>query len=261
MQPGRNTTKHQTPAEMKMKKSSLLSFLLLCGTALGQRREYVYMGTKMTWSAAQRFCRENYVDLATITSDDENLRTMQTANSYTSEYKVWIGLNRSAPLSDVWQWSDGDTSGYFKWSVGQPDNWNNCENCVRTEVGGWNDANCETPSTFFCSWRFVLVKENKTWGEALNYCRTHYTGLAIPVSPKQLTLAESVTTQTQTVNIWTGLRFMDGQWLSVSKNPLGSLVSLMPSCPAQRYRCGARNTITHLWENRRCDEKLNFLCY
>ncbi|GAA6090985.1 aggrecan core protein-like [Tachysurus ichikawai] len=235
-------------------KSSLVLFLLLCSMARCQRREYIYIANKMTWFSAQSYCRENYVDLATVTSDEENQRLFVAA----AVNNVWIGLNRTVDGVNIWQWSDGETAHFFKWRSDQPDNWHGVESCAYFCSWGWNDINCEFTFPFFCSWRFVLVKKNMTWTEALDYCRTYYTGLASPISENQLSLARTATTGTQTVSIWTGLRFVNGQWVSVSRTPLGHLVSL-PSCPVQR--CGARNTNTNLWENRDCDEKLNFLCY
>ena len=105
-----------------------------------------------------------------------------------------------------------------------------------------------------------MVKENKTWEEAYEHCRAQYTGLAFLSSVTQLNLAKKETNETQTVSVWTGLRFLAGEWLWVNGKPLGSLVSL-PSCPAEPYRCGARNSKMDIWENRDCEEKLNFLCY
>ncbi|KAL6478740.1 hypothetical protein MHYP_G00121730 [Metynnis hypsauchen] len=65
-------------------------------------------------------------------------------------------------------------------------------------------------------------EENKTWEEAYEYCRAHYTGLAFLSSETQLNLAKKETKETQTVSVWTGLRFLVGEWLWVNGEPLGS---------------------------------------
>lgn len=240
-------------------KSSFVFFLLLCGMAECQIRRYIYISEKMNWLSAQRYCREKYTDLATITTDAENRRLMNASSGVISS-DSWIGLNRTAPGSERWQWSDGESPHFFQWLTGQPNNFNGIQNCVKVESEGWNDYECSASYPFYCSWRFVLVKDSKTWEEALEYCRTYYTGLASPVSPEQLALAENAIAQTQTVSVWIGVRFVNGQWVCVNMAPLGSLV-LLPSCPAPSYRCGAHNTSTNIWENRDCNEKLNFLCY
>ncbi|KAL7870894.1 hypothetical protein SRHO_G00083910 [Serrasalmus rhombeus] len=61
----------------------------------------------------------------------------------------------------------------------------------------------------------VLVKENKTWEEAYEYCRAQYTGLAFLSSETQLNLAKKETKETQTVSVWTGLCIL-------AEEPLGS---------------------------------------
>lgn len=106
----------------------------------------------------------------------------------------------------------------------------------------------------------TLVKENKTWEEALQYCITYHTYLACPTLDIQLLLDEIEATQSQTVSVWMGVQFLDGKWIWVKGELVTSLVSL-PSCPVQGYRCGARNTRSNVWENADCQKKLNFICY
>lgn len=214
----------------------------------------------MIWSSAQTYCRENYVDLATVTSQEENQKLLNAARAFTPAVG-WIGLNRTAPLANTWQWSDGEPTGFFNWLIGEPNNQANMENCGMVRDNGfWNDDPCQSARPFYCSGRFVLVKDNQTWEQALHYCRTYHTGLASPVFPGQRTQGGTEIAQTQTVRVWTGVRFVNGQWVSVSRVPLGNLVSLS-SCPAPGFRCGALNTKTYVWENRDCNEKLNVLCY
>ncbi|KAK3568831.1 hypothetical protein QTP86_017723 [Hemibagrus guttatus] len=105
----------------------------------------------------------------------------------------------------------------------------------------------------------ILVKENKTWEDALQHCRIHYTDLAQAFSLRYPTILEMEAVDTQTVNVWTGLRFLDGKWFWVNMEPVDTPESL-PSCPAKNYSCGARNIKTGVLENRDCNEKFNFLC-
>ncbi|KAG7330729.1 hypothetical protein KOW79_004698 [Hemibagrus wyckioides] len=106
---------------------------------------------------------------------------------------------------------------------------------------------------------WVLVKEKKTWEEAQEYCRMNYNVLASQTSAMQ-ELAKIEAGQSETVSVWLGLRFLDGKWFWLNKESPNSSVSL-PPCPAQNYHCGARNIYTQAWENRHCNEKLNFICY
>ncbi|KAF4086558.1 hypothetical protein AMELA_G00084900 [Ameiurus melas] len=240
-----------------MKSLFFMCVLLeLYGMAVSLIREYSYVSQSMDWTKAQNYCRHHYGDLAIITTEEEHLRAVTIIGQNISQ--TWIGLNRTEPHVDIWQWSGGERSNFTKWCQKEPNDCNGQESCTSMTPSGWFDNNCQTNFPSICYRRFVLVKENKTWDEALKYCRTYYTDLTFVDSGTLLDLLKTETKQAQTASVWTGLRFLDGQWFWVNRVPLGSLVSL-PSCPVQPYRCGAYNT--NVWENRDCNEKLNFLCY
>ncbi|KAI4871796.1 hypothetical protein NFI96_004236 [Prochilodus magdalenae] len=212
----------------------------------------------MYWYNAQRYCRQYYKDLSTIITQEDTAMAIKTAGA--NFPLSWIGLHRSTDDPSQWIWSDEENaSSSFNWVYGYP--YGDDLHCVLMDNAGRVDNQyCGNACPFFCERILVLVKENKTWEEAYEFCRTNYTGLAFLSSQTQLDLAKKETNGTQTVSVWTGLCFLAGEWLWVNGEPLGNLVSL-PSCPAQPYRCGARNTKTDIWENRDCEEKLNFLCY
>ncbi|XP_047010589.1 macrophage mannose receptor 1 [Ictalurus punctatus] len=248
----RRTEIRRFRAEMK----SLFFFLLLavgCGVAVGLTREYIYNTTTVKWSEAQAYCRRNFKDLATVTSMEENNRVLQTGLPYSGS---WIGLRREL---GTWTWSDGENVSFRNWKAGSLI-WLDCVFLSGTYEGSWLSDYCIDTRGFYCYRFLILVKESKTWEEALDHCRTYYTGLASVTSESSLRQLNLETVQTQTESVWTGLRFINGQWLWVSGEQLGSLVS-MPSCPAPAYRCGALNTTTNTLMNRNCNERLNFVCY
>ncbi|KAI4871798.1 hypothetical protein NFI96_004235 [Prochilodus magdalenae] len=226
------------------------------GFTVGLVREHIFIRNYSLWHSAQNYCRQHYKDLSTITTHEENEMVINAAGD--DFRNSWIGLNRNGINPNIWMWSDEQLLSFSNWKSGEP-HWSN-EQCVQIDKEGWFDDICWRARPFFCERILVLVKENKTWMEAYEFCRAHYTGLAFLSSQTQLNLAKKETNITQTVSVWTGLRFVGGEWLWVNGEPLGSLVSL-PSCPAQSYRCGARNSKIDVWENRDCEEKLNFLCY
>ncbi|GAA6086819.1 macrophage mannose receptor 1-like [Tachysurus ichikawai] len=239
-------------------KSLFFIFLLVvgCGVAVGMTREYVFINAGYTWYSAVSYCRSNYRDLATITSTEENERVLQSVGYYDS----WIGL--SMLYSGTWTWSDGDSAFFWNWIYGYPyiSKYNN-EFCASICYSGtWSNQWCQYGKPFVCYRFLILVKENKTWEEAQEFCRTNYTGLASVTSEMSLRQLNLETVGTETESVWTGLRFMNGQWFWVSWEQLGSLVS-MPSCPALSYRCGALNTTTNTLQNLNCNERLNFVCY
>lgn len=239
-----------------------LFWLSLCVMAAGLVREYTFYTSSKgsSWSEAQQLCRINYVDLATITTEEENQRVMEASQeSYFFRY-YWIGLYGTLTGSGSWLWSDGELPNYFDWGSKEPNNPRQDENCVAISSSGWIPTNCSNDYSFSCYRRLILVQENKTWEEALQYCRTHHTDLYCPISDTKLNLVDLESTEAQSVSVWTGLRFLDGEWFWLNKWRVQSL-ELLQACPAQQYRCGARSTDTHEWENRDCNEKLNFICY
>lgn len=233
----------------------ILFLQAVCVMAAGLLREYIYSPTKMIWPNAQIYCRQNYMDLATITTAEENDRAMNASGMT----PFWIGLKRTKANSTTWKWSDGELATYFTWEV-HDNNSQTDQMCVAVISGSWHGVNCSKSYHPLCYRNLILVKENKTWEEALQHCRTYYTDLYCPISKTQLYLAGLEAKETQTLRVWTGLRFLDGVWFWLNRWSVQSLEPL-PSCPSHNYRCGALDPEMHVWKNRGCDEKLNFLCY
>ncbi|TSR51432.1 hypothetical protein Baya_11759 [Bagarius yarrelli] len=86
-----------------------------------------------------------------------------------------------------------------------------------------------------------------------------YTDLYSPSPYGLIHLSEEDITYPQTVSVWMGLRFLDGRWFWLNRQSVS--IASLPSCPVAKYRCGAQNIKTSVWENRDCNEKMNFLCY
>lgn len=236
-------------------KASVFLLPFFCGMAVALGREYIYINTTMNWTDAQKYCTQNYGGLATITTDEEIQKLKMIAENFT---QAWIGLYRSPVNKNIWLWSYGQKSVLFRQSTMQPNNYKGVHNCVAMTPYGGIDLECEKSLPFFCNMGMdILVKEKKTWEGALDYCRILYTGFS---SMSQLHLAENDIKQIQADSVWTGLCFLSGNWLWVSEEMLGIPESL-PACPTPPYHCGAYNFKTNVWENRNCNEKLNFLCY
>lgn len=69
---------------------TLSLFLFLTGTTKTNQR-FIFVEKEMSWSDAQRYCRESYTDLASVRDSKEN----QEIQSLTKNRSVWIGLFRS----------------------------------------------------------------------------------------------------------------------------------------------------------------------
>ncbi|KAK3572876.1 hypothetical protein QTP86_009318 [Hemibagrus guttatus] len=236
---------------------SVASVLFLCLTAEALTREYFNSVHYMNWLQAQQYCARQYRGLAVVTSDEEYARLQDMAGNSGNS---WIGMYRSETNASVWLWVDGKAHPYTHWASGQPNNAGTIQNCVYSMPDGWNDYYCQNNLLFYCYRSIILVEEKKTWEQANDYCRKHYSTMAFPESGNQLQLAEQEAMQNQTERVWTGMRFLNRNWYLVNGKELGDSVSISP-CPGSSNRCGARNVRTKVWENRDCGEELPFLCY
>ncbi|XP_045063891.1 lymphocyte antigen 75-like [Coregonus clupeaformis] len=106
--------------------------------------QFHFVNMNKTWTEAQRICRQNYTDLATI--DD---------------------------TADMKKLNNTSDSSYRKWESGEPNRAKNGDFCAEVKLSGrWNDERCNNNNNFICyDDELVLVPENKTWSEALWHCR------------------------------------------------------------------------------------------
>uniref|UniRef100_A0A4W6C9X8 C-type lectin domain-containing protein n=1 Tax=Lates calcarifer TaxID=8187 RepID=A0A4W6C9X8_LATCA len=106
-------------------------------------REYHFVNMKKTWVDVQSYCREKFIDLATINNADDNQKLLSL-----SQNNVWIGLYR-----EPWTlWSDNSNSTFNNWDDKQPNNNPAQQECgsLLAATGKWHDSQCETLYTFFC---------------------------------------------------------------------------------------------------------------
>uniref|UniRef100_A0A669CI98 C-type lectin domain-containing protein n=1 Tax=Oreochromis niloticus TaxID=8128 RepID=A0A669CI98_ORENI len=92
------------------------------------------------------------------------------------------------------------------------------------QKNGWNDANAQDNKTFFC-YHAVVVEEEKTWEEALEYCREHHDDLASVASETEMLLIQrELKKHNSTEHVWIGLHFFSlvGQagWLWVDRQEM-----------------------------------------
>ncbi|XP_051734834.1 C-type mannose receptor 2-like [Ctenopharyngodon idella] len=132
-----------------------LPFICYSVSSLTSSRQYHVVSESKTWTEAQRYCRQNYTDLATIDNMEEMNRLINTVNgSYNGS--AWIGL-----YGDVnsWRWSLEDNDFYqegkrdFRNFYHQPDNYDGKELCVSIYYGlteNWFDSSCDNHYTFVC---------------------------------------------------------------------------------------------------------------
>ncbi|KAM8900627.1 putative C-type lectin domain family 20 member A isoform 2-T2 [Spinachia spinachia] len=97
---------------MILKKIPQVNVLISSQTAGEQLDpEYVFVNLKMSWSDAQTYCRERFIDLATVRNETEN-RKIQSLVPVGS--LLWIGLFRN-PNN---YWSSGSNFSFSYWYAG-----------------------------------------------------------------------------------------------------------------------------------------------
>ncbi|XP_051994302.1 putative C-type lectin domain family 20 member A isoform X2 [Xyrauchen texanus] len=100
----------------------------------------------MTWFEAQSYCRENYIDLLTVKTKEENQQLTSMIQKYPC---AWIGLFR-----DSWKWSDqtSTTLSSLGWEFSEPNNMLGNENCTAINYDGQiADKMCSRQFFFFCN--------------------------------------------------------------------------------------------------------------
>ncbi|XP_063750026.1 C-type mannose receptor 2-like [Eleginops maclovinus] len=102
---------------------------------------HVVLGEK-NWRDAQTYCRQNYIDLASASSETEN-HAVQQLISNMSLSSVWFGLFR-----DDWKWSDSKSS-FRYWHQYQPNDDGSCV-LFRPSSKGWWDRPCTYTYPFYC---------------------------------------------------------------------------------------------------------------
>ncbi|KAI4895024.1 hypothetical protein NFI96_001398 [Prochilodus magdalenae] len=242
-------------------------------------RHYHFVNESKSWTEAQRYCRENYTDLATIDNMEEMNRLINTVNSSYSGL-AWIGLYDDL---DSWRWSLDDESFYkeggrdFRGWRHQPDNYDGKELCVYLQSDGtWFDQSCQYSKMFVCyddtngTNNYIWVYQYMTWADAQRYCRQFYTDLA---SVRNLTENQRILNITRGYGVWIGLyrtRLWSDQHRSTYENwrPYIPYSPEQPDNGASTYRESGNQHCTAvsfsdsgLWTDENCLATFPFICY
>lgn len=246
-----------------MKKSALI-FLILTGlfevALCNLYGKNIYYTKLKTWSEARKYCREHHTDLSSITGQDENQKLLDERYTNSRSVRAWIGLYRDE--NNMWKWSGGKKALFNRSRLMNTNEENRC--VVQNEQGWWK-MDCEDEFNFYCfESSMVLVKENKTWEEAMEQCRQQHTDLVSLCDESALIKTLQACREAQTDHVWIGLRYLAGNWLWVNGDNMRYYAwreEKAPQCPAKSCLCGALSLEGQLWDSRDCEDKLNFVCY
>ncbi|KAJ0006654.1 hypothetical protein NQD34_013927, partial [Periophthalmus magnuspinnatus] len=102
---------------------------------------FAHYSAMATWRTAQDTCRNNHMDLVTVTSTEINSAVQGLV---TAGHEAWIGLFR-----DAWEWSDGSDTSYRSWVDGG-DGDGDCAAASVEHEGFWSVTQCTEKLPFVC---------------------------------------------------------------------------------------------------------------
>ncbi|XP_036420692.1 macrophage mannose receptor 1-like, partial [Colossoma macropomum] len=259
----------------------LITFLLsaVCNLAAYVPHRYLLLNESKTWTGAQSYCRQNYIDLATINNMEEMKKLNATLNKHLNDIlssSVWIGLVRGDKGEWLWSLADGNVytggSTYRNWRSGEPNGpLNGTQYCVAMFKGDgtWMDDHCSSLFTFVCydekktkAERYVFINETRTRREAQSYCREHHTDLASVTNQTENQQIFNISKNYLTAyHIWIGLFNDSWKWSDQSNSSFRYWMS-GPENYGQGGKCAAvLLTEKDQWNNEKCDNQLPFICY
>ncbi|KAJ0051037.1 hypothetical protein NL108_012250, partial [Boleophthalmus pectinirostris] len=222
-----------------------------------------------SWHDARKVCQDEQAgDLPTVTENGIGevgyfIQDMGESG--------WIGLYRVG--GETWMWAEGENLNYSAWMNGEPVT-NDC-GAFNAHTQTWESHPCDTPLNVMCFLdTLVMVHERKTWEEALEHCKSLDKTEMCPQTNNSCEMIQHslVTVKSQSDyshvkkriydaidEVWTGLRFLGGQWWWVSGEPVNHQI-ILPSCPNHLSHCGAFSKTTNSLSITDCSKKLQFIC-
>uniref|UniRef100_A0A3B4FPU9 C-type lectin domain-containing protein n=1 Tax=Pundamilia nyererei TaxID=303518 RepID=A0A3B4FPU9_9CICH len=191
---------------------------------------------------------------------------LQVGLSHNLNDYIWFGLLRNLSDKNKWLWSGGGQVTELCWKQDQPENRPN-EDYGLFDNKKWRDAHADHINPVFC-YSTVVVEEEKTWEEALEYCREHHDDLASVASETEMLLIQKELNKYHTTkHVWIGLRFLSKDWIWVDGQEMDYEAwdeGGKPLCPQAKMKCAAlQKTGGRLssWRAHDCEKRLSFICY
>ncbi|KAG7239259.1 hypothetical protein INR49_029388 [Caranx melampygus] len=189
------------------------------------RDDYHIVRQGKTWHEARNYCRNKYNDLARIDNEEDMGRLREAAGSGFSG-TVWIGLH------DDHQWIDAPCSEELMFV------------CFS-----------ETSADSSTNGNYIFRREILPWSKALEYCRNHYTDLAIVRNQTENDMVQQVIPPNYWV--WIGLSRLTWRWTD-GASKFRSWAEGHPRDLSSN--CVSMVVHEETWVERLCDTKMYFMC-
>ncbi|XP_056318622.1 macrophage mannose receptor 1-like [Danio aesculapii] len=232
----------------------LLLLIALCSISECVQRQYHFINEKKNWTEAQRYCRENYTDLATVDNMNDMIQMIKSVNNGC----LWIGLQRK------WQWSSGDPALFLNWGYNQPDGKNLC---AFMKNGKWYDGKCSDSWIFVCynmSRGLVFVNQLKNWKDAQTYCRQNHIDLVSVRNQNESQQLEKFINDRNSSGapVWIGLFSDSWQWSDQSNSSFRYWFTGEPNNSEANENCTGLKENSHgHWADISCHYQFPFVCH
>ncbi|MEQ2169647.1 hypothetical protein GOODEAATRI_027362 [Goodea atripinnis] len=123
-----------------------LEYPFICYNGTQLHPEFVLVNKPMNWIKAKEYCRNNFIDLATVRNNKENQKFQSLVPSGNW---AWIGLFRDPDF----YWSDRSNFLFSNWGTGSNLIGSMTAICGETSLiksGKWKFRSCETKLPFIC---------------------------------------------------------------------------------------------------------------
>ncbi|XP_073670281.1 C-type mannose receptor 2-like [Paramisgurnus dabryanus] len=233
--------------------------IALCSLSECIQRRYHHINMNKTWTEAQRYCRENYTDLATVNNMNDMNQLMKSVDNSLTRL-VWIGLNRSSVYK--WKWSLGDPVKYTNWYRDS----NGPDDCVYMRDGSWRHQDCNTNMRFICynesSKGFIIDGSSVSWRDAQIFCRQHHTDLTSVRNQTENQQIQKIMNDKHIPEVWIGLFSDSWEWSDESKSGFRYWRSDQPDNRGGSEDCTAVSVTEQAqWHDAPCSFSQTFVCH
>ncbi|XP_051741841.1 macrophage mannose receptor 1-like isoform X2 [Ctenopharyngodon idella] len=237
--------------------------IALCSVSECVQRQYHFINVRMNWTEAQRYCRENYTDLATVDNMNDTNELKKSVNDGGVQY-VWIGLQRTG--RDKWQWSSGEPVIYLNWHPTQPEGRDDCGMMMN---GQWHDLPCSDKRHFICNNTNtgpVFINQTMDWRDAQSHCRQNHSDLVSVRNQNESQQVANIISSHQMSGswVWIGLsRVRDlWQWSDQSNSSFRYWKSGEPSLTIHGENCTVvEPNALGQWADVSCKQTFPFVCH